>query len=123
MIKRKRFLYFWAPVLFYAGAIFIFSSRPFFFPPGLEVLGLDKLLHVVEYGVLGFLLGRAFLGASPLFFQRSFQAWAAAIAICYGFTDEIHQFFVPMRQSSSLDLVCDGFGAILAQLFFNRRGR
>ncbi|MBI4436430.1 MAG: VanZ family protein [Candidatus Omnitrophica bacterium] len=80
-------------------------------------------MHTVEYGILGFLLARAFLKSSPPFFRRSFQAWAVGIAIFYGFTDEIHQLFVPMRQPSSFDLLCDGLGAVVAQLFFiGKRG-
>lgn len=108
------------PVFLYAGAIFVFSSFSLPFFPGPEIRFIDRLLHVVEYGILGFLLGRAFLNASPSFFRRSFQAWAVGVAIFYGFTDEIHQFFVPMRSSNAIDLVCDGIGAVFAQFFFRR---
>lgn len=120
MTKGKSFFYFWLPVLLYAGLIFTLSSYPVFFPPGVGLRLSDRLLHAVEYGILSFLLGRAFLRDSSPFFQRSFQAWAVAIAIFYGFTDEIHQFFVPTRESSSIDLLFDGVGAVGAQLFFGR---
>ena len=120
MKKREGFFYFWVPALLYAGLIFTLSSFPLMFPPSIKIRFLDKVLHACEYGLLGFLLGRAFLKASPSFFQRSFQTWAVVIAICYGFTDEIHQFFVPMRQSSSFDLLFDGLGAFLSQFFFHR---
>ena len=123
MLTQKGFFYFWFPVFLYAGLIFVFSSFPLSFPPGLEVRFLDKVIHTVEYGIFGILLSRAFLKSSPPFFQKSFQAWAVAVAIIYGFTDEIHQLFVPLRQSSSFDLLFDGIGALLAQLFFlGRRG-
>ena len=120
-MTQKNFFYFWFPVLLYAGAIFVLSSFPFVFPPALRIRFADKVIHAVEYGILGFLLSRAFLKASSPFFRKSFQAWAIVIAICYGFTDEIHQFYVPMRQSSPVDLLFDGFGAMGAQLFFKRR--
>jgi len=121
MTKGKSFFYFWTPVLLYAGVIFTLSSFPISFPPGLQILNLDKLLHTIEYGIFGFLLARAFLRASPPFFRRSFQAWAVILAVCYGFTDEIHQSFVPTRDTSSIDLLFDGVGSILAQFFFERR--
>jgi len=123
MSTQKEFFVFWFPVLLYAGLIFTFSSFPLSFPPDIEVRFLDKMIHMVEYGIFGILLSRAFLKSSPLFFRKSFQAWAVGIAIFYGFTDEIHQLFVPLRQSSSFDLLFDGIGALLAQLFFlGRRG-
>ncbi len=118
---QKGFIYFWFPVLCYAGLIFALSSFPFSFPPALRIRFADKVIHVVEYGILGFLLARAFLKASPPFFRNSFQAWAVVVAICYGFSDEIHQFYVPMRRSSPVDLLFDGIGAFLAQFFFERR--
>ena len=118
--EYKKFFYFWGPVLLYAVFIFILSSFPFAFPLVFKIRFLDSILHMIEYGILGYLLGRAFLKESSPFFQKSFQAWAAALAICYGFTDEIHQFYVPMRQSSALDLWFDGAGAVLAQFLFRR---
>ena len=120
-MKKNPFVYFWFPVFLYAGVIFAFSSFPISFPPGLKIRYLDKGLHAVEYGLFGFLLARAFLRASPPSLQRSFQMWAVIMAVCYGFTDEIHQSFVPTRETSSMDLLFDGVGAIAAQLFFERR--
>lgn len=120
-MTQKNFFYFWFPVLCYAGFIFILSSFSLSFPPALQIRFADKVIHVAEYGVLGFLLARAFLKASPSFFQKSFQAWAVAVAVLYGFSDEIHQFYVPMRRCSPVDLFFDGVGACLAQLFFERR--
>ena len=118
----KKFFHLWLPVLLYAGAIFTLSSFPISFPPGFKIHYLDKVLHAIEYGILGFLLARAFLKASPPYCQKSFQAWAVVIAICYGFTDEIQQLYVPTRETSSIDLLFDGVGAMIAQLFFERRG-
>ncbi|MFH1857981.1 MAG: VanZ family protein [Candidatus Omnitrophota bacterium] len=118
MTKEKQFFWFWGPALLYGAVIFAFSSYPLPFLPGFEIRYTDRFLHAVEYGILGYLLARAFLGASRPFFQKSFQAWAVAVAVCYGFTDELHQLFVPMRQMNSWDLVFDGVGAFAAQFFF-----
>ena len=118
MTDKNPFWTYWVPVILYAGIIFTLSSFPLALPPGLQVRNVDKLIHMMEYGIFGYLLARAFLEASSSELQKSFQMWAMIIAICYGFTDEIHQSFVPMRETSSIDLVCDGIGAILAQFFF-----
>ena len=118
MTKKSAFLSFWLPPLTYAGLIFTLSSFPLTFPPALGFRFSDKILHAVEYGLFGFLLARAFLKASPPFFRTSFQFWAVVIAILYGFTDEIHQLYVPMRECSSFDLLFDGIGALVSQLIF-----
>ena len=118
MTGKDPFTTYWVPVILYAAVIFTLSSFSFAVPSGLRVQNLDKLIHLIEYGIFGYLLARAFLEASPTSLQKSFQMWAMIIAICYGFTDEIHQSFVPMRETSSIDLIFDGIGAILAQFFF-----
>ncbi len=117
---KGTFYRFWLPVLLVAGLIFILSSFPLLFPPGPRIWFFDELAHMIEYGILGYFLGRAFLKGSTPFFQRSFQVWAVSVAILYGFTDEIHQLFVPLREASSVDLVFDGIGAFLAQGLFRR---
>ena len=117
-MEKNPFFSYWFPVIVYAGMIFTLSSFPLTLPEGMQVRNIDKLIHMMEYGIFGYLLARAFLEASPASLQKSFQMWAMIIAICYGFTDEIHQSFVPMRETSSIDLICDGIGAILVQFFF-----
>lgn len=67
--------------------------------------GFDKLAHFVEYAVLGFLLGKG-LGR-PLW-------WAALLAaVAWGGIDEWHQSWVPLRDSSALDVAADGLGALI----------
>ena len=41
------------------------------------------------------------------------------ITILYAITDEIHQYFVPGRISSSFDILFDAFGAIAMQSIIN----
>jgi len=90
-----------AAALCYMAAIFALSSLP-----GSEV-GLpspwDKLAHLVEYALLGFLLGRG-TGRAALAF---------AVAALYGATDELHQAFVPGREASLFDWFADALGAAL----------
>jgi VanZ family protein len=76
----------------------------------------DKVLHAVEYAVLGGLCYRAFRwGVSgPVASQALIFAIVAASR--YGMTDEGHQFFVPFRESSWQDWVADTIGAAIGAL-------
>lgn len=105
---------YWLPVVAYAGLIFYLSSLPH---PTEELPSWfgpfnDKLIHVVEYGVLGILLYRALRWASGAWFAT--HAWwlASLGAVLYGVTDEIHQSFVPPREADHLDVVADAVGAL-----------
>lgn len=100
----------WVPVVLYAGLVFWLSSqsRPLPFLPT-EIWAFDKLLHAVEYAVLGFLLARA-LGAAGLSPVRTFLA-ALLLASLYGASDELHQSFVPNRTCDPRDWAADTAGA------------
>jgi hypothetical protein len=109
---------YWLPVCAYAGYIFYLSSlshpedefsflRSFRF---LEGIG-DKLVHLVEYGILGILFHRAFRYAGGAKAAHS-AVWLAILAAStYGLTDELHQAFVPLRVADPLDLIADTLGA------------
>jgi VanZ family protein len=75
-----------------------------------------KLVHMAEYGLLWWLWWRA-LGRGP--------AWpAAAIAIAYAASDELHQHFVAGRHGTPVDVAIDAAGiAIAIGLVRWRRGR
>lgn len=103
----------WLPVIAYAALIFYISSLPTLIIPGTEPLlyfDPEKLvLHFLEYMPLGFLLARAVSMTPKL---SSFNPWSLAlvIGVFYGFTDEIHQYFVPGRTSSIIDVLADSIG-------------
>jgi len=111
----KRWLYYWGPMCGYAGLIFYLSSQPH--PeeslPSFVGLVSDKVLHVAEYAVLGGLCYRAFRWGTT----GSWQSWAVPLAVLvaalYGLSDEVHQSFVPFRESSGLDWLADSIGATL----------
>lgn len=115
---NSSFVRWWIPVYLYAGAIFILSSipRPL---PAIKIPFLDKGLHMIEYGVFGFLLARALASDSPKALRHSFRTWAIVFALLYGLSDEWHQSFVPMREASLWDALFDGIGASIGQFFFH----
>jgi VanZ family protein len=97
----------WAPVLFWAGLIFAFSSVPNL-GTGLGVwdLLLRKLAHGAEYAILAILIERAT--------RRPALALAAASA--YAATDELHQAFVQGRHAAPTDWAIDTAGALIGLL-------
>jgi VanZ family protein len=112
-------LWYWVPVALYAGVIFFLSdqSHPEEHLSSFLLKGVsDKVLHAVEYAVLGALCYRAFRWG--LNGQVAARALIIAIvaASLYGVTDEVHQLFVPFRESSWLDWLADTIGAVIGAL-------
>jgi len=111
--------WYWVPVALYAGAIFYLSAQshpdeqlPSFL---LEDIS-DKVLHAVEYAVLGGLCYRALRwGASGQVASHALL-FAIGMASLYGMTDEVHQLFVPFRESSWQDWLADTIGAAIGAL-------
>lgn len=115
-------LRYWGPVWAYAILIFVLSaeSHPEDNLPAFMFDLSDKVVHAIEYAVLGILCYRALRGWSV----DSLQSYAIPVAILlasvYGASDEIHQSFVPFRDSSWLDWVADTVGATLGVLAMHR---
>jgi VanZ family protein len=84
--------------------------------PAVTAVVWDKVLHLAEYGGLGLLLCRAFLG------ERLALVPAAVLAILvtslYGASDEWHQLFVPERTSDVQDWLADSLGATVGAASF-----
>ena len=104
-----RALLLWLPVVVYMAAIFYMSSLPE--PP--VPAGGDKPWHFLAYLGLGVVTVRAVAGGLPASIDVRVAAFAAAIAIGYGATDELHQAFVPGRSAQVADLVADAIGVIV----------
>jgi VanZ family protein len=95
----------------WAACIWYLSSQSTLPIPMLFTLQ-DKLMHMVAYGTLGFLL----MGARQwpvLPFPAG--TWLGVCAVCglYGVVDEIHQSFVPGRDADVFDVCADVTGALL----------
>jgi VanZ family protein len=79
-------------------------------------IGLRKLGHLVEFGVLGVLWHRA-LSPSPG------AAWTAfALAAAYGGVDELRQILTPSRGPALSDAVVDALGAWLGLAAWTEAG-
>jgi VanZ family protein len=93
-------------------AIWILSSQETL-PAIKGVLGWDKLQHLLAYAVLSAAAGLWF---GPALWRRRglFCLFlTAAIASAYGLIDELHQSFVPGRDSNVWDWMADSLGGLL----------
>ena len=101
------------PIL-YMIAIFILSSMPA--DAVVELPRWDSLikesLHLVEFGILYTLLFLAGLTFSEMTPKRNLIL--ILISSLYGLSDEIHQYFVPYRSATVIDVVKDVIGVIVA---------
>jgi VanZ family protein len=104
----------WFLSLLYVAAIFSLSaqSNP---PLSNRIGGLDFFLHTVEYGILGLLLSWALVNSGV---TRRLVLYVFLTGLFYGMTDELHQYFVPQRTASLIDLTADGLGALLGSYAF-----
>lgn len=108
-----RFLLLIAPFL-YMIFIFILSSLPsdaIVNTPFSWDQAFKESLHLIEFGILYGLWVLFFLVQGKLTTKTSILA--AVLAIAYGFTDELHQYFVPYRSATVIDLVKDTIGVLV----------
>lgn len=113
----------WLPAVGWAAFIFYLSHGP----PSADVpewiFVHDKFSHAVAFGLLSALIYFAFRGGHGI--PPSQAVWLAAIlASLYGATDEVHQRFIPGRESDWLDWLADVVGAVAMAIasFFLERG-
>lgn len=136
-VQHSRTLFYLGPLIIWMGMIFLMSTGVgssetsvilisqtlrFLAPELLATLtpyqmewinyGVRKLGHLTEYAVLALLAVRAFQYGQAEAKPRTF--WLAfGLCALYAVTDEIHQAFVPVRSSSSTDILLDVAGAAL----------
>jgi len=97
--------------------IILVSSIPSKSIPAIFSMSWDKLLHIIEYSILGFLGYRAY------YEQINFKIhYLIIFGILFGCFDELWQQNIPGRISSHYDAIADGigviFGAYLGNIFY-----
>ena len=85
-----------------------------------------KWAHGTEYAILAVFVWRA--RNPPTKNNLRFWRWSEArlvalLAMLYAATDELHQAFVPNRQSSVVDVLIDTLGAVFGLLLLRSFGR
>lgn len=113
---------YWVPALAYIGVIFFISAQPNLRPPQ-PFANVDKVYHLIEYGILGLVLVRAFYAAMPRQRPLVLALLALSLGVIVGTCDELFQASVPGRISSGFDLLADTTGLALAQILFLIKAR
>jgi VanZ family protein len=135
-MNLSRFLKYWLPAILWMVLIFVGSTDlmsaeqtshflvPFlrWLKPDISIETLNtmqfairKIAHVTEYGVLAWLLWRAFRART--FSKHALWKLASSallISACYAALDEFHQSFVITRTASVHDVMIDIVGAMIA---------
>jgi VanZ family protein len=112
-------LWYWGPVVGYAGMVYFLSAQlhPEEQLPSFLVKDVnDKVLHAVEYAGLGGLCYQAFRWGVSGQVASHALLFAIVTASLYGMTDEVHQLFVPFRESSWQDWLADTIGAVIGAM-------
>jgi VanZ family protein len=102
----------WILLASYSLLIFIQSSLPSI-DMGTDLPGMDKLLHLAAYTLMGVLACRAFASLSRLESALALFMAGFAFTLLFGLSDEWHQSFVPGRTADVWDFVADALGALL----------
>lgn len=104
------------PAIIYFGFIWYLSSKEL----AINISGSDKIIHALEYSLMGFLLAFGFDLKTNNFYTAGF---CFGIAVLTGAVDEIHQYYVPGRSSEFADFIADMTGCaigIMVWLIFTK---
>ncbi len=106
------------PSLFIAIIIFAVSHQPNVNIPDIGIGIEDKFLHFFAYFVFGLTLVYAVLGIKNGIGKGKLFLIVFVIGALYAFSDELHQYYVPGRESDIADFLADVSG-IVCSYFFN----
>lgn len=109
--RLKNFTFCWLPLIIYCLAIYIQSDLPS--PEKIPSFQFsDKIFHFLAYAVMGVLFYRAYQTLRIKDNSGKLTLLSVVSASLYGISDEIHQYFVPLRDGDILDAVANTFGAL-----------
>ncbi len=123
MSEVKKFLKLWLPVIAYAMLIFYFSSLEGPFETKFKIANIDKLIHLLEYLVFGFLLMRAIRLSGAKISVKVAILMTFLIGFLYGVTDELHQSVVPGRFATVSDSIFDSIGSLAGAIIWRVNGK
>lgn len=120
-MKASKLLNSWLPVFLWCTVIFFLSSIPTIQTSRIYFWDfvLKKTAHIVEYGLLYFLVFRALEEEGV-----KNKKWIIPFifGLIYGISDEYHQRFVSGRHSRVMDLGFDFLGMLLAFYWLKKYG-
>lgn len=119
--RKHAFLIYVVPALFWLALIFIGGGADFGPPVKDSGFPIDKLEHLVAFGVLTYLFFRALRYVTPGIAQRGLIALSAFLATGAGGVLELYQLGLPHRSAELGDLLADAVGALLAAAWLRFR--
>ncbi|MEW6359129.1 MAG: VanZ family protein [Planctomycetota bacterium] len=103
----------WLVVVCYAMLLVTVSPGRLLPPQAAQIVGVDKLLHLVGYGFLCLLVCRALVATHGRKLGPPMLFLAFMLTALYGAFDEVRQACEPNRTASVFDLFADGIGALI----------
>ena len=103
----------YGPVILWALLILTVSSIPNLSAPGTQFRFIDKIAHIIEYGIFGYLLTSAWIPPAKMYSRKRIVI-VVTIGILYGILDEIYQSCIPGRESDPFDVLADAIGVCAA---------
>jgi VanZ family protein len=110
----KKWIYFLPALSFY---FFIFLLSSSHIDIDIDIDHLDKLGHLLEFGLMGFFLAIGFYNAFSASSSTKFSL-TFGTGLILAMLDEFHQFFVPFRHSDIVDILADAAGLVLGILVY-----
>lgn len=115
--RKMVWIKYYIPAYLYAGFIFALSSYSFVAPPSLPKF-TDKIVHLVEYAIFGFLLARSYFNAKTNYLKQYSIIHTVFTGAFWGLLDEYYQTLVPLRHFESLDLLTDILGIFIGTVIY-----
>lgn len=100
--------------------IFALSAYPRALIPQSKYFSWDKLAHLVEYGILGYVSARAFYFSGIRRLYSHYFRFTLVFGALFGVSDELHQYFVKGRYASVYDVIADVIGVLFGAYLFAR---
>ncbi len=107
--KRLRII----PMLLVMGTIFSLSNQPGDTLDLPSIIHIDKLAHLLVYGLLAGTVIYAFQPGYRIKSPKFVCFFTIIICFVFGVSDEFHQTFIPYRSASINDIVADTLGAVI----------
>lgn len=108
------------PLVFWLALIYVLSGYEKTLIPQSKYISWDKIAHIIEYSILGYLIARAAYFSGIRWVYLSYFWVTLSFGVLYAASDEWHQLHVPGRYASPFDVLADAVGILLGLYIFSR---
>ena len=107
----------WVLALGFMAGIHLWTAAGGLTPSFPLPIGVDKIVHLCEFGLLAWLLWRPLLETYPHWAEGRIALFIFALTVLLGAADELHQLFLPHRTAAWGDFAADAAGGGAAVLW------